>query len=99
MKVDRTKILTQGKQALGDMLLKLHIYRCTADVTACRPYFEDLTIVESEHEAWRDVILANPGPRRNFVQSNTFLEGGTVTLKEYDPTNEGLIQSWAEREV
>ena len=99
VRVDRSKIIPYAKDALAEMLLKLHIYRCTADVRACRPYFEDLTAVEPEHEQWRTVVLADGKPRRKFVQANTFLNDGKVILKEYEETNKGLIQSWAEREV
>lgn len=97
--VDRTKIIPFGKKALGDMLLKIHVYRCTADVEACGPFYENLTEVEEEHEKWRAVIVSRPEPRRKFVQCNTFLEDGKVSLREYEATNEGMIQSWAERAV
>jgi dipeptidyl-peptidase-3 len=44
-------------------------------------------------------VLANKPPPLIFVHANTFLEGDTVTLKEYEPTVEGIIESWAERRV
>lgn len=83
------------------MLLRLHMYRCTADVAACRTYYEDLSRVEGEHLEWRETVLANKPPPMVFVQANTFLEesSGEVVLKEYDATVEGIIQSWAERRV
>ena len=99
VKVDRSKILPYGKNALAEMLLKIHIYRCTADVAAGRPYFEDLTNLEPEHERWRAIVLKNPPPRMKFVQADTFLDGDEVTVKAYDATDEGMIQSWAERGV
>ncbi len=48
----------------------------------------------------RDVVLQNKQPRKVFVQANTYLDEATgkVTLKEYDPTPEGIIQSFADRE-
>ncbi|KAH8847934.1 hypothetical protein MCOR27_002650 [Pyricularia oryzae] len=99
--VDRSKIVTHGKPALGRMLLRLHMYRCTADVAACRTYYEDLSRVEGEHLEWRETVLANKPPPMVFVQANTFLEesSGEVVLKEYEATVQGIIQSWAERRV
>jgi dipeptidyl-peptidase III len=38
-------------------------------------------------------------PRWVFVQANTSLDNGDVTLKEYEPSREGVIQSWYERMV
>ena len=96
--IDRSKVLTHGKPALGKLLLRLHIYRCTADVVPCREYFEDLTRVDGVFAEWRRMVLKDRRPRRLLVQANTFLDGdGKVVLKEYEPTVQGMIQSWAER--
>lgn len=98
--IDRSKVLTHGKPAIGQLLLKLHIYRCTADVEACREYFEDLTRVDGIFAHWRKIVIANKRPRQILVQANTFLNGdGEVSLKEYESSIEGMIQSWAERGV
>jgi dipeptidyl-peptidase-3 len=49
----------------------------------------------------RDVVLKNKQPRKVFVQANTYLDeaSGQVTLKHYEASLEGIIQSWAERDV
>ncbi len=99
VRIDRAKIITHGKPALGEMLLRLHMYRCTADVQACRSYYEELSMVEGEYLAWREIVLAKGEPKWLFVQANTFLEGDQVAVKEYEPTYSGVIQSWAERAV
>ena len=100
VRVDRAKVLTHGKPAIGRLLLHLHVYRCTADVVPCRRYFEELTRVEGVYTEWRKIVLRNKRPRQVLVQANTFLgEDGRVRLREYEPTVEGMIQSWAERKV
>ena len=99
VRVDRSRIVSDGKPALAGMLLKLHMYRCTADVKSCRSYYEDLSQVEAEYLEWRRIVLAQKQPKWVFVQANTFLNGDEVILKEYEPTPEGVIQSWAEREL
>ena len=99
VRVDRSKMVTHGKPALESMLLRLHTYRCTADVTECRKYYEELSRVDGEYLEWRKIVLAKNQPKWVFVQANTFLHGDEVTLKEYEPTVEGVVQSWAEREV
>lgn len=50
VKVDRMKILSHGKPALGDMMCKLHVWRCTADVQACRAFYGKVTSVEGKFE-------------------------------------------------
>ncbi|KAI4236696.1 MAG: hypothetical protein LQ349_002382 [Xanthoria aureola] len=97
--VDRSRIQTNGKAALRGMLLRLHMYRCTADAKSCRQYYEDLSKVDGHYLEWRRVVLAQKQPEWVFVQANTFLDGEEVYLKEYEATPEGLIQSWSEREV
>jgi dipeptidyl-peptidase III len=99
VRLDRSGILSHGKPALGRMLLRLHMYRSTADVAACRSYYEELSKVEGEYLEWREAVVSQQQPKWVFVQANTWEEGGIVRLKEYPPTNTGVIQSWAERGV
>ena len=98
--LDRSKILTHGRPAVEKYLQKLHVYKSTADVEAGKKLYDDITSV---NEWWgtkvRDVVLKNKVPRKVFVQGNTVLNGDEVTLKEYEPTLEGLIQSYVERDV
>jgi dipeptidyl-peptidase-3 len=95
--IDQTKISTHGKPAIARLMLKLHIWRCTADVKECREYYVQLTEPTGVYLEWRRIILAKQTARQVFVQPNTFISGGEVFLKEYEPTVEGMIQSWAER--
>ncbi|KAL2017819.1 hypothetical protein VTK56DRAFT_1621 [Thermocarpiscus australiensis] len=103
IQLDRSKILTSGRKAVGNFLQKLHIYKSTADVETGSKFFSDMSSVGLEY--WgtkvRDVVLKNKQPRKVFVQANTFLDEptGQVTIKQYEPTLEGMIQSWAEREL
>ena len=99
VRVDRSRIPSDGKSALGKMLLNLHMFRCTADVEACRGYYEDLSSVDGVFLQWREAVVAKAPPKWTFVHANTFLKDGNVVLKEYPATREGILQSWAEREV
>ena len=96
--VDSTKIISHGKPALGRLMCTLHIWRCTANVEACRPFYESLTSVEGVYEAWRSVVATRPERRVKFVQGNTFVKkNGEVECREYEESDEGIIRSWAER--
>ncbi|KAI1105219.1 putative dipeptidylpeptidase III [Jackrogersella minutella] len=101
--LDRSKILTVGRKAVGDYLQKLHIYKATADVEGGSKFYGDMTNVDPEYwgKKVRDEVLRNKQPRKVFVQANTYVDEATgkVTLKHYDATPEGMIQSWAERNV
>lgn len=98
-RIDRTKIVTHGREAIGKLLLQLHVWRCTADITAARATYETLTTVTEEWLEIRKimchVIRARSGA---WVFANTFIDAdGKVELKEYPATLEGIVQSWAER--
>lgn len=97
--VDPTKFASHGKPALGRYLLRLHIWRCTADFSACKDFYEPLCAVEGEYEQWRQIVCSKQKPRWKFVQPNTFLRGDEVEMKVYEASNRGVIQSWAERDI
>lgn len=97
--VDRSLIISKGKPALEKMLLRLHMYRVTADIDACRPFFESLSMVDEEHLAWRKALMTKSSPRLNYVHANTFLQEGKAVLKEYEASNAGILESWFDRAI
>lgn len=100
--LDRSKILSHGRPAVEAYLQKLHIYKSTADFTAGKKLYDDITSVD---EWWaekaRPLVLKRKTPRKVFVQANTVLDEATgdVKLVEYEPTIEGMVQSYYERNV
>ncbi|KAI2781585.1 hypothetical protein F4815DRAFT_466724 [Daldinia loculata] len=63
-----------------------------------RPVYEALSAVDGEYESWRRIVASNPEPKWKFVQPNTFpRDDGTVELREYPASNEGIIQLFFER--
>ncbi|KAI0096976.1 dipeptidyl peptidase III [Nemania sp. FL0031] len=100
VRIDRSKIYSHGKPSIGKMFCKMNIWRSTADIEACRPYYEELSIVDGKYEQWRQIVVSNPEPKWKFVQPNTFIRNdGTVELREYEASNVGIIQSFFERNI
>ncbi|KAF1738926.1 putative dipeptidyl peptidase 3 [Beauveria bassiana] len=99
VRVDKSKMQSHGKPALSKYLCCLHIWRCTADVSSCKELYEPLCAVDGDYEVWRKIVCSKPNPKWKFVQPNTFLNGDSVEMKVYDESNEGIIQSWAERDI
>lgn len=83
-------------------LQKLHVYKCTADFEEGRRLYEGMTGVDGWWEgSVRPEVLRRKVPRKVFVQANTVVEGeeGKVVLREYEASGEGMIRSWADRDV
>jgi len=103
IKLDRSKILTAGRDAVGKYLQKLHIYKSTADVEVGTEFYVGMTTVGLDF--WgtkvRDIVLKNKQPRKVFVQANTTLDeaSGKVAIKHYEATLEGMVESWADRNL
>jgi dipeptidyl-peptidase-3 len=97
--LDRNKIESHGRPAINKFLQKLQVYKATADLEAGKALYEGVTHVNEFYASkLRPEVLRQAKPRKVFVQANTFLVGDDVTLKEYDATPEGLIQSFVDRD-
>jgi len=100
VRVDRQKVLSEGKSAVGKLLVELQVLKSTADGVGAREFYGKLTkpIAGWEGEI-RDIVLQKKLPRKLFVQPNTQLVDGEVRLKEYPLTCAGVIQSFIERSL
>jgi len=100
--MDASKIDTVGRKAISDYLLKIQVYKATADLKSAKQMFDKYTVVNNDGKYpwanWREIVLDKKQPRKLFVQCNLALnESGSVQLKGYDSSPEGLVQSWVER--
>ncbi|OQR77211.1 dipeptidyl peptidase 3-like [Tropilaelaps mercedesae] len=103
--LDRSKIETKGRRAIGDFLLKLQVYKATADFEkGLKMYLSYSKVMDrswSGHDflKFREVIIERKKPRTILVQSNTRLNktSGDVDLISYPNSPEGYAQSWVDR--
>ncbi|KAJ3307349.1 hypothetical protein HDU76_004650 [Blyttiomyces sp. JEL0837] len=98
VRIDREKIIPVGLPAINEFLLKLQVYKSTADVKNGAKFYNEITAVPEEpYVKYRDIVIRRKQPRKVFVQGNTRIERGTAVLYEYPLTSEGFIQSVIER--
>ncbi|KAL7663878.1 Dipeptidyl peptidase 3 [[Candida] zeylanoides] len=90
-----------GKAAelLGEFLHNIQIYKCTADFANGEKYYLSKTNVSDYFAQFRDAVIKKKLPRKQLVQANTFVQGEDVEVREYDESEAGMIQSYAERAV
>ncbi|KAI0371497.1 aflatoxin-detoxifizyme [Pilatotrama ljubarskyi] len=100
VRVDREKVLKEGKDVAGKLLVELQVRKSTADGPGARAFYTELT---TPLPGWdgeiRDLVLRKKLPRKIFVQPNTFVENDEVVLKEYPLSPAGVIQSFIERNL
>jgi len=100
--LDKEKIDTVGRKAISEFLLKLQVFKSTADINSARKMFGKYSAVDDEGiykwATWRAIVMDKKQPRKIIVQPNTELVNGKeVILKNYDQSPEGMIQSWVDR--
>ncbi|KAH9180540.1 aflatoxin-detoxifizyme [Lactarius sanguifluus] len=100
IRVDREKVLSQGKEVVGTLLVDLQVRKSTADGAGARQFYTQLTTpLPGWDKDIRDIVLKKKVARKLFVQPNTFVQDGEVVLKEYPLTPAGVIQSFVERKI
>ena len=72
--LDRDKIESVGKPAIGEFLQKLHIYKSLGDEENGRKLYDELSEVKETgpypFAKWRDIVMARRKPRKMFVQGH-----------------------------
>ena len=96
IRVNRDVIRTEGKEAIKQFLLKLQVYKSTADIEAAKQMFYKYSEVTKQFLEYRQIVLDRKKPRKLFVQSSTHLsgDGKSAAIKTYSPTHESLIESF-----
>jgi len=99
--LDRTKICSVGREAIGKFLVKIQTYKSTGDVAGAKAMFDSYTNVGEDMLRLREEVLRLRKPRKLFVQPHlrhvSNAEGSGVELVEFDPTPLGIIQSFTSR--
>ncbi|XP_068682622.1 dipeptidyl peptidase 3-like isoform X1 [Montipora foliosa] len=96
--LDRAKIESVGRPAIGNFLRKLQVYKSTADYTGGKALYDKYSVVDDEFLALRKTVLARKTPRRLFVQAHTTLGAdNSVTLTEFEGSPTGMINSFTTR--
>lgn len=99
LQIDESKLSTVAVEALGDFLLKLHVYKSTGDVDNGVAFYNEMTNVTEEYAKFRDVVLSKKLPRKQYIQANTISTGDDIQVKEYEESEASMIQSYADRET
>ncbi len=96
--LDRKRIATDGKRAIGAFLQKLNVYKATANFAAGKALYDDYTLVDERFLEIRNYALSKRKARHIWTQPVTDLdEQGNVVLRTYPGTYQGVIDSFLDR--
>lgn len=97
---DQSKLNSDAVDALGEFLLNLHVFKCTANVDEGVSYYSRMTDVTEEYAKFRDIILRKKLPRKQLIQATTFInQQGQVEIEEYEESEAGMIRSFYAKHV
>ena len=83
--LDRSKILTVGKPAIGRFLLALQVHKSLGDLEAGTALFAKYSAVDDAMLGIRSVVMARKEPRKLLVQPVLQPDGDAgVALRSFD---------------
>ena len=93
------EIKTVGKPAIDNFLLRIQVYKATANYDAAFEMYEKYTNVNETFQKLREEVIARRKPRKMFVQPNLLYSEmeGKVVLQEYSASAMGIVQSFVAR--
>ena len=98
VRLDREKILTVGRPAIGRFLLALQTYKSLGDLEGGSALFERYSAVSPSMLAVRAVVMARKEPRKLLVQPHLHRDAaGATRLATFAATPAGLIESFVAR--
>ncbi len=79
------------------MLLPIHIWRSTGDIDSAKEFYEKYSNVDEKYYKMREFIIENTLLFRRSLQHNLVMESGSIFLKKYPQSLEGIIESFVDR--
>lgn len=99
VRLDRSKIRSVGRPAIGKFLLALQTYKSLGDLQGGTTLFEKYSAVSGEMAAARAIVMARKEPRKLLVQPHLKLnaKGDDVELVTFPATPIGMVESFIAR--
>ncbi|XP_047133114.1 dipeptidyl peptidase 3 isoform X1 [Hydra vulgaris] len=99
IKLNRDLIKSVGKKAISVFLMRLQLYKSTADVESAQHMYSKYSDVSEKMLEVREIVMSKKKPRLMYVQVNTEISSsdGDTKLHEYPATSAGLIESFNKR--
>ena len=78
--MNKEKLMSVGRPAIGNLLEKLQIYKSTGNAEEARKMYMKYSAVDNSNKDlpwldWRKIVLERQKPRKMWVQANTEISG------------------------
>lgn len=98
IELDRAKVDTVGRKAVGDFLMKLQVYKSFGDAVGGTAMYTSYSDVPDDFLELRAIVMERKRPRQMFVQPHTRLQpDGSVELANFAADAKGMIESFVAR--
>ncbi|KRX08351.1 hypothetical protein PPERSA_03345 [Pseudocohnilembus persalinus] len=93
--LDKEKIWTVGRSHIGDFLMKLQIYKSTADVKEGTKFFESYTEVDEQMLKYREIAIKFKLPRKIELQHDMEIQEADSDVKyvKFEESFKGIVDS------
>lgn len=95
--LNKAEVMTECWRLTKEILLKIQVYKSTADVNAARDFYNEYSAVSEEFLKIRKIVIANWAPQRVTGSHNLIEVGSDIKIASYEATHEGLILSFVDR--
>jgi len=96
--MDKTKILTEGKQIIGNFLRKMQFYKSTGNVEDGSKFYHKYSVLDNIDMKMLELYKKTKKPRAVLVQPNLKVnDNAEYTYVDYEPTCEGVLKSFCDR--
>ncbi len=102
--MDVNQILTTGKKAMGDFLLKMNVFKATADLKRASEMYGNYSLVNDFFLSLRDIVITNKRPVRVELQGYVIKDEGIednencgLNYIRFKDNFEGIIESFIQK--
>ena len=80
--MDKSKVESVGKPAIGQFLKKLQVYKSLGDFETAKELFDKHSEVNEQWRSWREIVISRRQARKVHVQANTVIKGKIILVGE-----------------
>ena len=92
--LDKSKILNKGMSSLKKFMIKLQIYKSTANVKKAKELFYKYSKISNNILELIKIIEKNKKPKAIYIQPSFNLKNSNIKIKEYSTDSIGIIRSF-----